>query len=129
MSVDVRGLPITVSSEDALKAYEKAVFGYLAQKQDTMDQLDAALEADPEFVMAHCLRAYLMKMAFDPAFLPKARESLKAAKKVAAGATDREQRHVEAVGLMLEDRPADFLSTLDGIAIDYPTDLMTLKLT
>jgi tetratricopeptide (TPR) repeat protein len=129
MPVDVRGLPITVSSEEALNAYEKAVFGYLAQKQDTMDQLDAALEADPEFVMAHCLRAYLMKTAFDPAFLPKARESLKAAKKVAAGTTDREQRHVGAVGLMLEDRPADLLNTLNGIAIDYPTDLMTLKLT
>ena len=129
MSVDVRGLPITVASNEALNAYEKAVLGYLAQKQNTMDQLDVALEADPEFVMAHCLRAYLMKMAFDPAFLPKARDSLEACKKVVADATDREKRHVAAVRLMLEDRPADFLNTLDDIAIDYPTDLMNLKLT
>ena len=90
MSVDVRGLPITVANDEALAAYERAVAAYMAQKRDTMDQLDAALEADPEFVMAHCLKAYLLKMAFDPAFLPKARESLGTASRAAAGATERE---------------------------------------
>ena len=129
MSFDVRGLPITVANDEALTAYEKAVAGYLAQKRDTMDQLDAALDADPEFVMAHCLKAYLLKMAFDPAFLSAARESLEAAKKAAGGATDREKRHVIAAGLLLDQKAVDALATLDGIAIDYPTDLMTLKLT
>ena len=129
MSFDVRGLPITVANDEALTAYEKAVAGYLAQKRDTMDQLDAALDADPEFVMAHCLKAYLLKMAFDPAFLSTARESLEAARKAAGGATDREKRHVIAAGLLLDQRAVDALATLDGIAIDYPTDLMTLKLT
>ena len=129
MSVDVRGLPITVANDAALAAYERAVAGYLAQKRDTMDQLDSALDDDPEFVMAHCLRAYLLKMAFDPAFLPKARDSLEIAKKAAAGATEREQRHVAAAELLLGEKSVEVLATLDGIAIDHPTDLMNLKLT
>ena len=129
MSVDVRGLPITVANDEALSAYEKAVAGYLAQKPDTMDHLDAALDADPEFVMARCLKVYLLKMAFDPAFLPAARECLDTAGKAAGGATDRERRHVSAARLLLDDRAVDVLATLDGIAVDHPTDLMTLKLT
>ena len=129
MSVDVRGLPITVANDAALAAYERAVAGYLAQKRDTMDQLDSALDDDPEFVMAHCLRAYLLKTAFDPAFLPKARDSLEIAKKAAARATEREQRHVAAAELLLGEKSVEVLATLDGIAIDHPTDLMNLKLT
>lgn len=129
MSVDVRGLPVTVANDEALSAYEKAVAGYLAQKPDTMDHLDAALDADPHFVMARCLKVYLLKMAFDPAFLPAARECLDAAGKAAGGATDRERRHVSAARLLLDDRAVDALAALDGIAVDHPTDLTTLKLT
>ncbi len=129
MSADVRGLPVTAASDAALAAYEEAVAGYLAQKRDTMDRLDAALDADPGFVMAHCLRIYLLKMAFDPAFLPAARESLEAARTAAGGATDREQRHVAAAGLLLDERAVEVLAALDGIALDHPADLMTLKLT
>ncbi len=129
MPADVRGLPITVANEEALSTYERAVSGYLAQKPDAMDLLDEALAADPEFVMAHCLKAYMLKMACDPAFLPAARDSVKAATKAAAGATDRERRHAAAANLMVEQRTAEALQALDGIAIDYPTDLMNLKLT
>ena len=81
MSVDVRGLPITVANDVALSAYECAVAGFMAQKRDTMDRLDAALDADPEFVMAHCFKANLLKMAFDPAFQSKAHDSLEIAKR------------------------------------------------
>jgi tetratricopeptide (TPR) repeat protein len=129
MSVDVRGLPITVANDEALAAYERAIAGYLAQKRDTMDELDAALAADPEFVLAHCLKAYLLRMAYDPAFLPAARDSVAAAKKVSAGATDREQRHVSAAELLLDEDIVEALAILDGVAIDHPTDLVTLKLT
>jgi tetratricopeptide (TPR) repeat protein len=128
MSIDVRGLPITVANDSALAAYERGVAGYLAQKRDTMDQLDAALAADPEFVLAHCLKAYLLRMAYDPAFLPAARDSVAAAKKVSAGATEREQRHVAAAERLLEEDVVEALAILDGIAIDHPADLMTLKL-
>jgi len=129
MSVDVRGLPITVANDEALAVYERAIAGYLAQKRDTMDELDAALAADPEFVLAHCLKAYLLRMAYDPAFLPAARDSVAAAKKVSAGATDREQRHVSAAELLLDEDIVEALAILDGVAIDHPTDLVTLKLT
>ena len=129
MNVDVRDLPITVANDLALAAYERAVAGYLAQKRDTMDQLDAALAADPEFVLAHCLKAYLLRMAYDPAFLPAARNSVTAAEKASAGATEREQRQVAAARLLLNENVLEALAILDGIAIDYPADLMILKLT
>ena len=129
MSVDVRGLPITVANDAALAAYECAVAGYLAQKRDTMDRLDAALDADPEFVMAHCFKAYLLKMAFSPAFQSKAHDSLEIAKKAAVSATEREQRHVAATELLLAEKSSEALATFDGIAIDHPTDPMNIKLT
>ena len=129
MRADVRGLPITVANEDALAAYENAVTGYLAQKPDTLEQLDAAVAADPDFVLAHCLKAYMLKMAFDPAHLPAAHDALTTAEAACAGATERERRHVAAARFWVDDDVVGALAALDAILVDDPTDLLTLKLT
>lgn len=128
MPDDVRGLPITVANSAALSAYEDAVVGYLAHKRDTMDRLDEALEADPDFILAHCLKAYLLKMSFDPVYTPDARTALAAAEAASDDATVRERQHLAAVRAWLDEDLSGALSAWDALLLESPTDLMTLKL-
>ena len=40
---------------------------YSGNRVDTSDHLGAALAADPEFALAHCLKGYLMMLTYNAA--------------------------------------------------------------
>jgi hypothetical protein len=61
-----------------VRAYDRAVEGYLTHRADAAQRIGPLLAADPEFGMAHVLRGYLPMTAYDAAFVPRARIASKA---------------------------------------------------
>ena len=67
MKQDERNLPLSTDSAEAVHLFDRAVEHYLKYHIDTMSLVGSALAADPDFVMAHCLKGYLLLTAANPA--------------------------------------------------------------
>src|SRR3954469_6096840 len=67
MKPDERNLPLSTDSAEAAALFDRAVEHYLKYHIDTMSLVGRALAADPDFVMAHCLKGYLLLSAANPA--------------------------------------------------------------
>ncbi len=77
MQQDAHGLAITASSSAAAGAFDYAIAGYTSSRADVAARVQAALAADPEFGLAHCLQGYLAMSAFNVASLPVAEHALR----------------------------------------------------
>lgn len=121
---DARGLTAYTSSAEALSAYEKGVNLALRWRSGAMEALQAAVATDPQFVMAHCARAYIgFRMGlWDAAF-----DGHRQAVALADSAHDtREHLHIQAVDAMQGCNRAVAQEHLGQIATQYPTDRLAL---
>ena len=76
---DARGNPVTASGPLPVTLLDDAVEAYLGFRKDTGDRLKAVLTAEPDFVLAHCLRGYFMMLFGQRAMVSRAQRSLEAA--------------------------------------------------
>jgi tetratricopeptide (TPR) repeat protein len=93
---DVRGLPVTARSAESVAAFDRALESLLSFTGDPLGTIEAALRDEPGFVLGHCLRADLLLLATDRTYVPEALSSIVRAEELAADATEREQRHIQA---------------------------------
>ena len=95
---DVRGLAVSTTSADALAAYERGIDLFLRWREGAADAFQAAVAADPHFVLGHCTRAYVAWRMGKPGLAREAHQQLMA---LADDAPDeRERLHVRAVDAM-----------------------------
>jgi hypothetical protein len=108
---------------------DQAVTAYLGFRKDTGDRLKAVFAADPDLVMAHCLRGYFMMLFGQRAMVPRAQRSLDAAQKAAqtAGSTPRESAHLAALAAWTAGDFADATARWETIAAEHPRDVLALK--
>ena len=125
---DIHGLSLSTNSSKAGDAFDNTVMGYVKYRLDTPAFLKETLRSDPEFGLAHCLKGYFLMLAYNQANLPAARESATQARTFTAAATWREQRHVDALEAWLDDDAERMLAAWEDILVDYPLDLMALRL-
>ena len=126
--IDNRGLPTTCSSQKALDLYEKALTQLHCYKGDPVETVDAAIAEDPEFVMAHCLRAHCGSAMADGEFSEHLRESLAGAQAVVAQGDAREARHVAAIRAWLDGNFRQSVDLLESILVDHPRDVLALQI-
>ncbi len=93
-----------------------------------MPLLKQALAEDPAFCMAECMRGYMLMLFSSTTVLDGARDALARARACAAGATSREQQHVDALGLWLEGRLLEACARWEFILMQHPLDLAALRL-
>jgi tetratricopeptide (TPR) repeat protein len=127
---DARGNAVTASGPLPVTLLDNAVDAYLGFRKDTGDRLKAALTAEPDFVLAHCLRGYFMMLFGQRAMVSRAQRSLDAAQASAraTGATPREVAHVAALAAWVEGDFAGATARWEAIAADHPRDILALKL-
>ncbi|MFN4089433.1 MAG: tetratricopeptide repeat protein, partial [Alphaproteobacteria bacterium] len=125
---DVRGLPLTAVGRSAVERYDAAVDAYLASAADTGPLVEAVILADPGMAMAHCLEGYLLTLAGQPGLVARARESLAAARRLAAGATPRERAHVDALAAWSAGDIRGTIDRLEAILLDHPRDILAFRL-
>jgi tetratricopeptide (TPR) repeat protein len=124
---DSRSLAVSTRSAAALERYEKAVHETHGYFGDPLATLDAALAEDPEFAMAHALRADLAVMSSEQGALPIIQQSADAIARLGAGATARERAHVEAAQAWMQGRFHRAVECYGAIALEYPRDLVALQ--
>jgi hypothetical protein len=56
---DMRGLPLSTTSSEALAAYERGVDLFLRWRGGALEALNVATHHDPQFALAHCTKAYI----------------------------------------------------------------------
>lgn len=128
MQRDDRGLAITTDSAEAANAFNAAARSYLDWRTDTMDHLNQALEADPEFILANALKGLLMFGLRQPGAHPAAGRHLEAARQAATPPTAREELYVKALELSLQGDIAGAVNCYEQIVVVDPTDLLALRL-
>ena len=123
MLTDRYGLELTTTSNEACDAYIDAVDRMLAADGQVEATIDAVLAADPEFALGHVAQArqhHLMMRGKD------ARTSIETAAEFVAGATKREQQHVEIFSRLLSGRVPESLDLTREHLTEFPTDAFAL---
>lgn len=128
MFKDCRGLALTTSTEQAVVDYDHAVDGYLGYRADLNARLEALLRTDPDFGMAHCLKGYLLMMAFRADLLPAARAASANAWRGIVNATAREHAHAGALDAWVAGDPAQAVAVWQQILRDHPHDILAFRL-
>jgi tetratricopeptide (TPR) repeat protein len=128
MHLDNRGLSLTTGSVSAAAAFDHLVAGYLTQRADTPARLEAVLEADPDFALAHCMKGYFGMLAFKRSVVPVAVQEARIAESLAADATERERSHVAALAAWTEGELDRALAIWESILRVHPLDVVAFRL-
>jgi tetratricopeptide (TPR) repeat protein len=121
MLTDRYGLTITTSSQEARAAYIAGADGVLMAGPTDKADLRRAIEADPDFALAHIA---LARSSFIVADVATARAGVAKARELAPGTTPREQSHINALALAMEGKPVDAFAATKAHLADYPRDAM-----
>jgi len=124
---DMRGNPVSAARPAALAHYEQATNLFLAFSARAADSADAAVAADPGFVMGHCLKASLSAIANEKTFEPQARPAVEAAERLAGSANPRERGHIAALRAFLDGEWRQANAIYGEILIDHPRDTLALQ--
>ena len=127
MKTDAQGIQLTTTSDAAVACYDAAVDAIAGFKADPAVHAKAALAADPDFAMAHCLRGYFYLMLGVPAVHGKAKASLARAERGVA--TPREHTHFLGLQAWCEGDLITAVERWEKLLINHPTDLLALNLT
>ena len=123
MLADRYGLRLSTTSRAARDAYVEGSDCILSGGAGSEAHLERALEADPNFALAHIALARAMFLAGQ---VPQARTTAARARELAARTTPREQSHVNVVALAIEGRPPDALAATRTHLTAFARDAMAL---
>lgn len=122
---DSLGLAMTGASAGSLALYDEALRGLQRFVGDPVGALDKALAADPDFLMAYILKGYLYGLSTERAAQPVTQACFEAAERLAG--TEREQRHVAALGALAAGNWHQAGAVLEDLTIDHPRDALALQ--
>ncbi|MGL3822886.1 tetratricopeptide repeat protein [Sphingopyxis sp. R3-92] len=124
--LDRYNLSLSTSSEDAASLYGEGVDLLLSLWPGAAERLDAAIDADPDFALAHAARARLHSICAEPA---EARARVTVAEAlVARCGSERERSHVHAMSLAVHGKGQEALAAALAHAKRWPRDVMILSL-
>ncbi|TMK11742.1 MAG: tetratricopeptide repeat protein [Alphaproteobacteria bacterium] len=118
------GLALTTDSPHTVESYIRAVDLMLSANAGAETLLDAALDADPDFALAHIARARLCQVQ---ARIPEAKEAATRARDLAERVTPRERGHIETIALVIDGLGAQAMARLDAHVAEYPRDALALS--
>ena len=122
---DARGLPLSTQSATAAEHYVEGVERQLSLNARPEDCLQAAVEADPGFALAHADLAFvkLYQRKAD-----EARASVERARALVGGLFRRERQHVEAVGAMIDGPLSRAEALLGEHLAEFPRDVLAAQM-
>ena len=119
-------LSLSTASDEAAQLYRDGVTLMLAAWPGAATKLDAAIEADPDFALAHAARARLHAIRAEPG---EARARIAVAEaKVATNGVEREASHVEVLALAVTGQSKKALERALAHTDRWPRDTIILSL-
>jgi tetratricopeptide (TPR) repeat protein len=125
---DQWGNPVSAASRDALAKYEQAAEAFLGFSGTAWELADAAVDADPGFVMGYCQKAGLRAVAMEKTFEPQVRPAVEAAERLAARANERERAHIAALRALVDGEWREALRRYGNLLIEHPRDTLALQI-
>ncbi len=125
---DPRGCPVNTRSQEAIDHVETATRRMLSYFGDPLVDLDAAIAADPAWMLPHLMKANCLLTLAEHRFSVMARDALREgiARNTGRGMLPREQAHLAATEACLADQWHEACRLWDGILVDHPRDLAAL---
>src|SRR5688500_12356759 len=125
---DIYELPISTPVAAAGGAFNRALKSFAGYDADLPEHAQAALQADPQFVLGHCLWGYFMMLAYSRAAVPAAADAQRTAAQHAAGASPRERARVSGLGRWIAGDLESALREWEAILAAWPRELLALRL-
>ncbi len=126
MLTDRYDLPLSTTSSAARDAYVEGCLSKLTMYPGAIEAFDRAIAADPGFALAHAARAHVLLERGDAT---AARESMAAAKRLAAGLSTREASHIAFFDLLAAGDAEAALAALPAHLNAWPRDALVLGTT
>src|SRR5262245_31690275 len=124
---DVRGLEVSTQNAKALARYEEAAVMTHGYFGNPVAAADEALAEQPDFAMAHALKAALAVMSTEQGAMPMLREAVDAIDALGKAATPRERMHAAAARAWLAGDFHGSVKRYGDIAVDSPLDLLAIQ--
>jgi len=125
---DAYGLPVTTASRVAVDHYDRGVRALLGFGAEAIEDFRKAVAADPEFGLAAA--ALAVSLYLDEQ-IPAARAAMEQASALGAAQsatlTDRERRHLEALGLFVGGRSNEAIALMKAILAEHPRDMVLMQ--
>ena len=121
---DRHGLTLSTSSVEAAERYMEGTDLILSWNHGGGKKLKQAIEADEGFALAHGARAVILYLQGK---VPEAKFAIQRAQSLARQATRREQRHVEALALFVNDDGPGCYALVKEHLSEYPQDSFLLN--
>ena len=124
------GLVYTTDRPESAARFDDLVSAYLGFGRDIGDRLKALQADDPEMPLAYVAKGYFLKLFGSAAMSARARKALgdADAKFAAAGTTEREKLHLEALRAWCADDLDRTTDLWERILLDSPKDAFALRL-
>ncbi|MDO9071680.1 MAG: tetratricopeptide repeat protein [Rubrivivax sp.] len=124
---DARGNPCSSNHRAALDAAEQALWRMMSFYDTPLADLDAAMAADPAWMLPHVMKSGFLLSLTEPALVAEAAAGLETARSLARNATARERAHLQAVQLVAEGRWQAACRLWDELLIEHPQDALALQ--
>ncbi len=124
---DHRNNPVGTSSQEALAHAETALWRMCSFFDAPIADIDAAIAADPGWMLPHVMRASFLLTLTEPSLLPDARAALEQADLLAAAAPERERAHWAAASRCAAGDWHGACAAWEQILLDHPRDLYALQ--
>ena len=118
------GLTITTNSPAAADLYQEGVDLVLSQNYGPDVKLNAAIEADEGFAMAHVVNAYVLHLQMN---VPAAREAATKAVELSAGCSQEERQVARIMHCFTHGKGTEAIGLVDEHLIDFPTDTLAMR--
>lgn len=125
MITDAQGNALSGATVEATQLFNEAVEAFNLYRGDPVAILDRAVEAAPDFAMAHILKAHLFGLATEPEAARDAKAILGTVKTLRL--SEREASHVAALDLLLAGQWTAAGEALGRHNVDYPHDIVALQ--
>lgn len=124
---DLRGNPTGTASAAARDHAERALWRMMSFYDTPLADLDAAAQADPNWMMPPLMKAGFLLSLTEPGLVGEAAGQLAAAQALERSATLRERAHLQALVQVHEGRWAAACRTWDELLLDHPRDALALQ--
>jgi tetratricopeptide (TPR) repeat protein len=123
---DQFGVELTTGDPASLRHYDAAVAKLMIFNNDPVAEVDQATAIDPGLVMGHVLKGLLCVLGTERSLLPDAQSALASGTAVAAGASERERKHLRGLEAWIDGRLHDACAAWEDILVDEPADALAM---
>jgi len=125
--VDAHGNAVSTSSRAALEATERALWRMMSFYGTPLDDLDAAIGADPGWALPHAMKAGFLFGLTEPSLQSDAARALAEAERLGAAASERERGHIGALQRLAAGDWAGASAAWSALSRDHPRDALALQ--